>query len=131
MPIIYHIRNLIKSKNGVVPISAQHRMHKKKKSTSPKWDLSICGAPGGIRTRDLLVRSQTLYPAELPAHMQFLLLKYINTIKAKSQHFFTLDINKSFFYCIPKRPNYRHTNKILRLNDYYISVCRNSRKMQF
>ena len=24
--------------------------------------------PGGIRTRDLLVRSQTLYPAELRAH---------------------------------------------------------------
>ena len=27
-----------------------------------------CGAPGGIRTPDLLVRSQTLYPAELRAH---------------------------------------------------------------
>ena len=26
------------------------------------------GAPGGIRTPDLLVRSQTLYPAELRAH---------------------------------------------------------------
>jgi hypothetical protein len=25
------------------------------------------GTPGGIRTHDLLVRSQTLYPAELPA----------------------------------------------------------------
>src|ERR1700730_6686461 len=28
----------------------------------------INGAPGGIRTPDLLVRSQTLYPAELRAH---------------------------------------------------------------
>lgn len=28
------------------------------------------GTPEGIRTPDLLVRSQTLYPAELPAHMQ-------------------------------------------------------------
>jgi hypothetical protein len=26
------------------------------------------GAPGGIRTPGLLVRSQTLYPAELRAH---------------------------------------------------------------
>ena len=26
------------------------------------------GAPEKIRTPDLLVRSQTLYPAELPAH---------------------------------------------------------------
>ncbi len=25
--------------------------------------------PGGIRTHDLLIRSQTLYPAELRAHM--------------------------------------------------------------
>ena len=24
----------------------------------------MCGAPGGIRTPDLLVRSQTLYPTE-------------------------------------------------------------------
>ena len=27
------------------------------------------GTPGGIRTPDLLVRSQTLYPAELRAHL--------------------------------------------------------------
>ena len=26
------------------------------------------GVAGGIRTRDLLIRSQTLYPAELRAH---------------------------------------------------------------
>ena len=28
-----------------------------------------CGAPVGIRTLDLLIRSQTLYPAELRAHI--------------------------------------------------------------
>ena len=27
------------------------------------------GGPGGIRTPDLLVRSQTLYPAELRSHI--------------------------------------------------------------
>ncbi len=27
------------------------------------------GTPGGIRTPDLLIRSQALYPAELLAHM--------------------------------------------------------------
>ena len=32
------------------------------------WDLSL-GAPEGTRTPDLLIRSQTLYPAELPAHI--------------------------------------------------------------
>ena len=31
------------------------------------------GAPGGIRTPDLLVRSQTLYPAELQARRQKIL----------------------------------------------------------
>ena len=31
----------------------------------------FCGAPGGTRTPDLLVRSQTLYPAELLAHRLF------------------------------------------------------------
>ena len=29
------------------------------------------GEPGGIRTHDLLIRSQTLYPAELGAHLLF------------------------------------------------------------
>ena len=29
-----------------------------------------CGAPAGIRTRDLLIRSQALYPAELRAHIK-------------------------------------------------------------
>ena len=29
----------------------------------------VNGAPEGIRTPDLLVRSQTLYPAELRAHL--------------------------------------------------------------
>ena len=34
----------------------------------------VRGTPEGIRTPDLLVRSQTLYPAELPAHFAVLLL---------------------------------------------------------
>ncbi len=31
-------------------------------------NVGIHGEPGGIRTHDLLIRSQTLYPAELRAH---------------------------------------------------------------
>ena len=31
----------------------------------------LVGAPWGIRTHDLLIRSQTLYPAELRAHVSF------------------------------------------------------------
>lgn len=37
------------------------------KKTPPQAFLRRCGAPGGTRTPDLLVRSQTLYPAELLA----------------------------------------------------------------
>ena len=33
----------------------------------------IFGTPGAIRTRDLLLRRQTLYPAELRAHKETLL----------------------------------------------------------
>ena len=35
------------------------------------WPFVICGAPEGTRTPDLLIRSQTLYPAELLAHNCF------------------------------------------------------------
>ncbi len=44
------------------------------------------GALEGIRTPDLLVRSQTLYPTELPAHFQ--LPEYVNTFIRKNQHLF-------------------------------------------
>ena len=46
------------------------------------------GALQGIRTPDLLVRSQTLYPAELAAH--FLMLRYYITTAIKNQVFFKL-----------------------------------------
>jgi hypothetical protein len=36
-----------------------------------KW-LEINGVPGGIRTHNLLIRSQKLYPVELQAHDAFL-----------------------------------------------------------
>ncbi len=34
-----------------------------------KSSIHLSGAPGEIRTHDLLIRSQTLYPAELRAHI--------------------------------------------------------------
>ena len=47
------------------------------------------GAPEETRTPDLLIRSQTLYPAELPAHMRFLNRKiYITILFRKKQDFF-------------------------------------------
>ena len=44
--------------------------HKEKEASFEVSSLvSPSGEPGGIRTHDLLIRSQTLYPAELRAHM--------------------------------------------------------------
>ena len=48
----------------------------KKREAIPKYHFSF-GALQGIRTPDLLVRSETLYPAELAAH--FLTLIYYST----------------------------------------------------
>ena len=39
-----------------------------KKQGQGKSLVLVFGAPGGTRTRDLLIRSQALYPAELRAH---------------------------------------------------------------
>ena len=41
----------------------------KYKAKETLFSVSLVGEPGGIRTHDLLIRSQTLYPAELRAHM--------------------------------------------------------------
>ena len=46
----------------------------------------ICGTPEGTRTPDLLVRSQSLYPAELPARNTLLNCKY--ALYAKTTHWF-------------------------------------------
>ena len=38
-------------------------------ASNPHGYWIFIGGPGGIRTPDLLVRSQTLYPAELRSHI--------------------------------------------------------------
>ena len=50
------------------------------KNTIAKRLWCIYGALEGTRTPDLLVRSQTLYPAELPAHMRSLLQPLVYNI---------------------------------------------------
>ena len=47
------------------------------------------GTPEGTRTPDLLIRSQSLYPTELPAHTSFPKRpKIISSGKGKSKYFF-------------------------------------------
>ena len=50
----------------VSPSRMKNDADKQKRSLANASDL---GAPEGTRTPDLLIRSQTLYPAELPAHI--------------------------------------------------------------
>ena len=50
------------------------------------------GAPHRTRTCDLLIRSQTLYPAELVAHIQFLL----SVIVVSPDSFYILTQEKRF-----------------------------------
>lgn len=54
----------------------------------------ICGTPEGIRTPDLLVRSQTLYPTELPAHIRhnLLCLDNITHCNKKCNTFFKIKL---------------------------------------
>ena len=46
------------------------------------------GTPEGTRTPDLLVRSQSLYPTELPAHTALSELRYNTTAFSKMQALF-------------------------------------------
>ena len=59
----------------------------------------IFGTPEGIRTPDLLVRSQTLYPTELPARTyHFFVPNYIIITAAKKQVFFE-NSSKIMIFC--------------------------------
>ena len=58
----------------------------------------IVGTPEGTRTPDLLIRSQSLYPTELPAHAHAQVLKYNSTVREKKQVFFS---KKSDYFLLP------------------------------
>ena len=63
----------------------------------------MIGAPEGTRTPDLLVRSQSLYPAELLAHVSLNIIsqkkEFVNVI-SKKNIFFLFEIKNN-------RPQYR------------------------
>ena len=70
--------------------------YKQKRSLAIASDL---GAPEGTRTPDLLIRSQTLYPAELPAHILLAFspenVFYYSARRPESQAFFSKNSKKS------------------------------------
>ena len=70
--------------------------YKQKRSLAIASDL---GAPEGTRTPDLLIRSQTLYPAELPAHILLAFspenVFYYSAHRPESQAFFSKNSENS------------------------------------
>ena len=46
--------------------------------SEPLLRFALNGDPGGIRTPGLLIRSQTLYPAELLSHIKLRLVKAVD-----------------------------------------------------
>ena len=58
------------------------------------------GALEGIRTPDLLVRSQTLYPTELRAHLALKLILYYHCFFASSSRIYKYSFLKYYMYDI-------------------------------
>ena len=59
------------------------------KNPDTRMGIWTLGTPKGTRTPDLLIRSQSLYPTELSAHVHFTQVpKYNNTCAQKNQVFF-------------------------------------------
>ncbi len=72
LPTLLSLLLYLLSENGNFPFRKERREQKKTTISCRKLSFSF-GAPGEIRTPDLLVRSQSLYPAELQAHILLLL----------------------------------------------------------
>ncbi len=68
---VYCISDLTKNLT-ITMLSKSHRRYFKK-ITHPEKPRCVIGALEETRTPDLLIRSQTLYPAELPAHMRLII----------------------------------------------------------
>jgi hypothetical protein len=66
-----------------------------KKASASRGNLNLAGAPGGIRTHGLQIRSLPLYPTELRTHLKF--VNNYNTIFDGTQ---SKNLTK-FFLCIP------------------------------
>ena len=88
-------KNWIECKNNINKYTSIIA-YKTKKATH--LSVSCLGAPEGTRTPDLLIRSQTLYPAELPAHILLCVplenVFYYSVIRGESQPFFSKNFKK-------------------------------------
>ena len=105
--LIYQIISYKHTKNKCFSFQNNSKLKKRKKA--PKSLNIHNGAPIGIRTPNLLVRSQTLYPIELWAHFPKR-YKYYIPIFEKIQVFYksnliSLPICSICLYCTPQVSN--------------------------
>ena len=81
-----------------------------------------------IRTPDLLIRSQTLYPAELRAHIIFVCLSYLCTSATKliiAQRF--LSVNNFFHFFVHFRNHLRYAPDDVKNGQQYVGSAYGNR----
>ena len=78
-----------------------------KKLVASDTTLATSGTAEGIRTPDLLVRSQTLYPTELSAHASFETVVILALFAVVVNIF----INLFFTLCKPALPRFRRSGQ--------------------
>ena len=81
--------------------------------------ISLFGTPEGIRTPDLLVRSQTLYPTELPAH-NFYHEHYYNTVSPVLSTYFII------IFCFLLKFKFVQQTESGKLHFFNLISCKNS-----
>ena len=95
----YHSRTRGNSGPATVFANGRPAPERKKMKDVCFADVFLFGTAGGTRTPDLLVRSQSLYPAELQAHFSnsFIIIsskvQYVNPFFKKTSNF----LRKSYF----------------------------------
>ena len=93
------------------------RSERRKKQNTARSLLRCFGTPEGTRTPDLLVRSQSLYPTELPAHTALSsALQYNSTPGKKMQALFS-----DFLHFLFRRKKPRQEDSMPRLYGYSVS----------
>ena len=86
---------------GTVKLKPPFGRRNPKRKTSAKSRCLSFGTAGGIRTRDLLIRSQTLYPTELQPHVLQTAFIYYHHLFQNASPFF--EKNKKIFGGGPAR----------------------------
>ena len=76
------------ARDYLIHVASQNKNNPNPSPTEIRFGLFFFGTPEGTRTPDLLIRSQSLYPTELPAHTHLTCLDIIAQVLEKCKNFF-------------------------------------------